>query len=114
RRRHTAQPQPLAEKETRQLALRSWSEELRLVDNILLRTVQLCTTILTEEHANQARSGQYVEVSLKKDDVTDPYVEKLLRQSSPESALTLLRESLEDLQQLLRDMANISRIPFVS
>jgi len=106
--------QPLSEKETRQLALRSWSEELRLVDNILLRTVQLCTTILTEEHVNQARFGQYVEVYLKKDDVTDPYVEKLLRQSSPESALTLLRESLEDLHLLLRDMVKLARLPYAT
>lgn len=106
--------QPLSEKETRQLALRSWSEELRLVDNILLRTVQLCTSILTEEQVNQARFGQYVDSYLKKDDVTDPYVEKLLRQSSPEAALTLLRESLEDLHQLLRDMVKLSRLPFAS
>ena len=106
--------QPLSEKETRQLALRSWSEELRLVDNIILRTVQLCTTILTEEHVNQARFGQYVEVYLKKDDVTDPYVEKMLRQSSPESALTLLRESLEDLHLLLRDMVKLSRLPYAT
>src|SRR6266542_3633856 len=41
--------QPLSEKETKQLALRNWSEELRLVDNVILRTVQLCTTILTED-----------------------------------------------------------------
>src|SRR5215813_10202612 len=61
--------QPLSEKETRQLALRSWSEELRLVDNILLRTVQLCTSILTEEAVNKARFGEYVETYLKKDDV---------------------------------------------
>lgn len=106
--------QPLSEKETRQLALRSWSEELRLVDNILLRTVQLCTSILTEEQVNQARFGQYVETWLKKDDDTDPYVEKLLRQSSPEAALTLLRESLEDLHQLLRDLVKLSRLPYVS
>ena len=31
--------QPLSEKEMKQLALRNWSEELRLVDNIILRTV---------------------------------------------------------------------------
>jgi hypothetical protein len=106
--------QPLSEKETHKLALRSWSEELRLVDNILLRTVQLCTAILTEEQVNQARFGQYVEGYLKKDDVTDPYVEKLLRQSSPEAALTLLRESLEDLHQLLRDLVKLSRLPYAS
>ena len=29
--------QPLSEKEAKQLALRNWSEELRLVDNVILR-----------------------------------------------------------------------------
>ena len=31
--------QPLSEKEARQLALRNWSEELRLVDNVILRVM---------------------------------------------------------------------------
>ena len=75
--------QPLSEKETQQLALRNWSEELRLVDNVILRTVQLCTAILTEEQVNHTRFDKYVEGYLKKDDVVDPYVEKLLRQSTP-------------------------------
>src|SRR6266571_7284817 len=45
--------QPLSESEMRQLALRNWSEELRLVDNALLRAVHLCGSILSEEHVNQ-------------------------------------------------------------
>src|SRR5205809_7355042 len=64
--------QPLSEKETRQLALRNWSEELRLVDNVILRTVQLCTSILTDDQLNLARFDKYVESYLKKDDVVDP------------------------------------------
>src|SRR5678810_784555 len=85
--------QPLSEKETKQLALRNWSEELRLVDNVILRAVHLCSSILSEEQVNQTRFDKYVEGYLKKDDTVDPYVEKLLRQSSPEAGLTLLRES---------------------
>lgn len=106
--------QPLSEKESRALALRNWSEELRLVDNVILRTVQLCTSILTEEQVNQTRFDNYVESYLKKDDVTDPYVERLLRQSNPESGLTLLRESLEDLHLVLMDLTRLARIPFSS
>jgi hypothetical protein len=104
--------QPLSEKETKQLALRNWSEELRLVDNVLLRTVQLCTSILTEDQVNLARFDKYVEGYLKKDDVVDPYIEKLVRQSTPEAGLTLLREALEDLHVVLMDLTRLSRIPY--
>ena len=106
--------QPLSEKETKQLALRNWSEELRLVDNVILRTVQLCTTILTEDQVNLARFDKYVESYLKKDEVVDPYIEKLVRQSTPESGLSLLREALEDLHTILMDLTRLSRIPYGS
>jgi hypothetical protein len=106
--------QPLSEKETKQLALRNWSEELRLVDNALLRAVHLCSTILSEEQVNQTRFDKYVEGYLKKDDVVDPYVEKLLRQSSPESGLTLLRESFEDIHLVVSDLVKLARIPYAT
>jgi len=106
--------QPLSEKETKQLAFRNWSEELRLVDNVILRTVQLCTSILTEDQVNLTRFDKYVESYLKKDDLVDPYVEKLLRQSSPEAGLTLLRESLEDIHLVLTDLVRLARIPYSS
>jgi hypothetical protein len=106
--------QPLSEKEAKQLALRNWSEELRLVDNVILRTVQLCTSILTEEHVNLTRFDKYVEGYLKKDDSTDPYVERLLRQTNPEAGLNVLRESLEDLHLVLMDLTRLARIPYGS
>ncbi|MCM2258403.1 MAG: hypothetical protein NDJ94_22460, partial [Vicinamibacteria bacterium] len=77
--------QPLSEKEQTQLALRNWSEELRLVDNVLLRVMQLCTAILTQEQVDQERFGKFLDGYLKKDEVVDPYIEKLLRQSTPEA-----------------------------
>ena len=85
--------QPLSEREAKHLALRNWSEELRLVDNVARRAVQLCTAILTEDQVNLTRFDKYVEGYLKKDDAVDPYVEKLLRQASPEAGLTLLRDA---------------------
>src|SRR5258707_1543587 len=103
--------QPLSEKETKQLALRNWSEELRLVDNVILRTVQLCTSILTEDQVNLARFDKYVEGYLKKDDVVDPYLEKLVRQNTPEAGLTLLREALESLPTVLTDPTPLSPRP---
>jgi len=105
--------QPLSEKETKQLALRNWSEELRLVDNVILRTVQLCTSILTEDQVNLARFDKYVESYLKKDEVVDPYIEKLVRLSTPESGLSLLREALEDLHTILMDLTRLSARVFL-
>lgn len=104
--------QPLSEKETRQLALRNWSEELRLVDNVLLRAIALCNAIVTEDHVNQNRFDKYIDSYLRKDDVVDPYIEKLLRDSAPESGLTLLHESFEDVHVLLTDLTRLSRIPY--
>ena len=104
--------QPLSDKEQRSLTLRNWSEELRLVDNVLLRVVQLCASILTEEQVDLARFDRYIETYLKKDESLDPYVEKLLRQTTPEAGLSLLREAFEDLHLLLTDLVKLSRIPY--
>jgi hypothetical protein len=106
--------QPLSDKEQRALTLRNWSEELRLVDNVILRVVQLCASILTEEQVDLARFDRYIETYLKKDESLDPYVEKLIRQTTPEAGLSLLRESFEDLHLLLTDLVKLSRIPYAS
>src|SRR5687768_4428363 len=104
--------QPLSDKEIKQLALRNWSEELRLVDNVIMRTVQLCSGILTEDQVNLTQFDKYVEGYLKKDDVVDPYIEKLIRQSTPEAGLTLLRDSLQDMHVVLSDLTRVSRIHY--
>jgi hypothetical protein len=99
--------QPLSERETSQLALRSWSEELRLVDNALMRVVHLCNSILTEEQVDLTRFDRYIETSLARDEALDPYIEKLVRMTTPEAALTLLREAFEDLHLLLLDLVKL-------
>jgi hypothetical protein len=104
--------QPLSERETRALAARNWSEELRLVDNALLRVVQLCASILSEEQVDLARFDRYVESNLNTEEGLDPYIEKLVRHTMPETALTLLRESFEDLHLLLLDLVKLSRLPY--
>src|SRR5262245_7525568 len=96
------------------MAIRNWSEELRLVDNVIVRVIQLCTAILTEEQVNFTWFDKYLETYLKKDDIVDPYIEKLLRQSTPESALTLLKESFEDLHLMLQDLVKVSRISYAT
>jgi hypothetical protein len=106
--------QPLSDSETRALALRNWSEELRLVDNALLRVVQLARSILSEERVDLTRFDRYVESSLVQEERLDPYIEKLVRNTTPEAALTLLRESFEDLHLLLVDLVKLSRLPYVT
>src|SRR5512144_789277 len=106
--------QPLSDRETRALALRNWSEELRLVDNALLRVVQLSRSILSEERVDLTRFDRYVESSLVHEEGLDPYIEKLVRQTTPEAALTLLRESFEDLHLLLVDLVRLSRLPYAT
>jgi hypothetical protein len=105
---------PLSERETRALSLRNWSEELRLVDNALMRVVHLSTAILTEERVDQTRFDRYVEASFARDETLDPYIEKLVRYTTPEAALTLLRESFEDLHLLLVDLVKLSRLPYAT
>ncbi len=102
--------QPLSEKEVKALTVRNWAEELRLVDNVIQRVIHLTAAVLTEDQVNQARFGHYLETYLKKDDVVDPFVEKLLRQNTPEAALTLLKEAFEDVHVLLTDLGQLSRI----
>ncbi len=104
--------QPLSDQETRALGLRSWSEELRLVDHALLRVVHLCSSILTEEQVDMTRFDRYVETSLAKDEGLDPYIQKLIRRTTPEAALALLRESFEDLHLLLLDLVRLARLPY--
>jgi hypothetical protein len=106
--------QPLSERETRALAARNWSEELRLVDNALLRVVQLAGSILSEEQVDLARFDRYVESNLTVEEGLDPYIEKLVRHTLPETALTLLRESFEDLHLLLLDLVKLSRLPYTT
>ncbi len=106
--------QPLSDRETRTLALRNWSEELRLVDNALLRVVSLSTSILSEEHVDLTRFDRYVEASFARDEGLDPYIEKLVKNATPEAALTLLRESFEDLHLMLVELVRLSRLQYAT
>jgi hypothetical protein len=103
--------QPLSDRETRALALRNWSEELRLVDNALMRVVRLLSSILSEERVDLTRFDRFVESSLSIEEGLDPYIEKLVRHTTPETALTLLRESFESIHLLLLDLVKLSRLP---
>ncbi|MFQ5791914.1 MAG: hypothetical protein ACE5JI_15685, partial [Acidobacteriota bacterium] len=104
--------QPLSEDSARTLAIRSFYEEVGLVTNAIRRVTQLCMFLSSEDRVNHERFDKYVENFLRKDDIADPYIARLLRQSSPEAGLTLLRESFEDLHLILTELTKLSRIPY--
>ncbi|MGH9324003.1 MAG: hypothetical protein ACRD21_18070 [Vicinamibacteria bacterium] len=106
--------QPLSEDSTRTLAIRSFYEEIGLVAHAIERVTKLCTLLSSEDQVSHDRFEKYVENFLKRDDIADPYVSRLLRQASPQSALTLLRESFEDLKLLLTELSKLSRIPYAT
>lgn len=106
--------QPLSEDSTRTLAIRSFYEEIGLVANAIERVTKLCTLLSSEDRVSQERFEKYVENFLKQDDIADPYVARLLRQASPASGFTLLRESFEDLKLLLNELSKLSRIPYAT
>ena len=82
------------------------------MDGVIERVIHLCTAVLTEEQVNQSNFDKYVEGYLKKDESVDPYIERLLRQATPEAGLSLLREAFEDIHLILTDLVRISRIPY--
>lgn len=106
--------QPLSEDSTRTLAIRSFYEEIGLVNHAIERVTKLCTLLSSEDQVSQERFEKYVENFLKTDDIADPYVARLLRQNSPQASLTLLRESFEDLMLLLQELSKLARIPYAT
>ena len=106
--------QPLSEDSTRTLAIRSFYEEIGLVAHAIERVTKLSTLLSSEDRVSQERFDKYVENFLKEDDIGDPYVARLLRENTPRAALTLLRESFEDLKLLLTELSKLSRIPYAT
>ncbi len=106
--------QPLSEDSTRTLAIRSFYEEIGLVAHAIERVTKLSTLLSSEDRVSQERFDKYVENFLKEDDIGDPYVARLLRENAPRAALTLLRESFEDLKLLLTELSKLSRIPYAT
>jgi len=104
--------QPLSEDSNRTLAIRSFYDEIGLVAHAIERVTKLCALLSSEDRVSQERFEKYVENFLRTDDIADSYVARLLRESSPQSGLTLLRESFEDLMLLLKELSKLSRIPY--
>ena len=106
--------QPHARESTHALALRSFYEEVALVAHAVQRVNQLCMRLASEDQVNQERFDKYVENFLRDGDVTDPYIARLLHQSSPQAGLALLREGFEDIYLILSELTKLSRVPYAT
>ncbi len=106
--------QMLTERSTRILALRSFRDEVLLVNEAVARVGQLSTELSSEAEVDQQRFDKYVETYLRQDDRVDPYFTYLLRQRRPQAGLALLRESFEDLQLILTELTKLSHIPYAT
>ena len=97
--------QPLSEKEAQQLALRNWSEELRLVDNVILRSTQA----LHVDPRDEGRQPGALRQATSRATCEKGRPGRPLRRAArcgrprPRPASTLLRESLEDIHLAARE-----------
>lgn len=105
---------PLAEQEARDVVRRDFSEELRIVRSVSLRMSHLCTELMSEERAEIGRFDRYIESYVKREYELDGFVEKLMRQPTPEDSLSLLTESLTDLRAVVDDLARLPKVSFVA
>src|SRR5438132_737216 len=69
---------PLSEEEMRQSTLRDYSEEIKVVNDVIFRISQVCTLMLSEEQVSYSSFTKYVENSLKQTYFTDSYISKLV------------------------------------
>lgn len=106
--------QMLTERSTRILPLRSFRDEVLLVNEAVGGVTELCTQLASEAEVDQQRFDKYVETYLRQDDRVDPYFTYLLRQRRPQAGLALLRESFEDLQLILSELTKLSHIPYAA
>ena len=74
---------PLTDDELRQTTLRDYSEEVKIVSDVIFRVSQLCTTLLSEEQVSYSSFAKYIENSLRQDYFTDSYIRTLMRDQRP-------------------------------
>lgn len=103
---------PLSEYELADILNKEFSEELRIVNSVLVRVCQLCTEILSRETQNLIQFERYIENELKRDFVLDAFLEKLIEQPSPEDSLSLLLDSLADIRGIITEIGRNSHIPY--
>jgi hypothetical protein len=104
---------PLSEDELRQATLRDYSEELKVVNDVIFRISQVCTLMLSEEQISYSSFTKYVENSLKQSYFTDRYTKKLIHEQKPEKNVNLLMESLLDIRTVIHELSKLSKISYL-
>lgn len=104
---------PLSEDELRQATLRDYSEELKVVNDVIFRISQVCTLMLSEEQISYSSFTKYVENSLKQSYLTDRYSNKLLHEQRPEKNLNLLMGALLDIRTVIQELSRLSKISYL-
>ena len=102
---------PFTEDEMRQSTLRDYSEELKVVHDVIFRISQVCTLLLSEEEISYSSFAKYVENSLKQNFFTDSYVRKVIRDQRPQTNLNLLMEGLLDVRTTILELSHWIRFP---
>jgi hypothetical protein len=105
---------PLSEDELRQTTLRDYSEEVKIVSDVIFRVSQLCTLLLSEEQVSYSSFAKYIENSLRQDYFTDSYIRKLIRDQRPTRNMNLLMEALLDVRTLILELSRLSKIPYLT
>lgn len=103
---------PLSDYELNDILTKDFSEELRIVNSVIVRMSQLCTEILTREKQHLIQFERYVENELKKNIILDAFLEKLIEQPSPEDSITLLLESLADIRNIITEVCDNQPISY--
>ena len=105
---------PFSEEERRHATLRDYSEELRIVHDVVFRISQVCTLLVSEEEISYSSFAKYIENSLKQSYFTDTYIRKLIRRQKPEKNLTLLMEGLLDIRTLILELSTLKKVSFLT
>jgi hypothetical protein len=105
---------PLTDDELRQTTLRDYSEEVKIVSDVIFRVSQLCTTLLSEEQVSYSSFAKYIENSLRQDYFTDSSIRKLIRDQRPTRNMNLLMEALLDVRTLIQELSRLSKISYLT
>ncbi len=105
---------PLTDDEIKQATLRDYSEELKVVADVVFRISQVGTLILSEERVSYVSFARYVENSLKESYLTDSYSTRAIQSNRPDQSLSILLEALLDVRTITQELSQLSKIPYGS
>jgi len=92
---------PLSDSERKGLVARSFGPEIRIVRHVL----QLCETsageLIKHGRTDKVEFESFIESQLRKDNVMDYHIGKIVEQPTPLDSLILLSESLNDLRVMI-------------